>query len=228
MAPMSELQALATRHGVALLEDAAQAHGARLSGRVAGSIGRFGAFSFYPTKNMTTGEGGMITTNDSELAARLRLLRNHGMERRYHHDILGTNARTTDLAAAIGRVQLRHLDGWNKQRRANAELYGRLLGDSVRVPTEAADAVHVYHQYTIRTDRRDAVIRRLTDAQIGHGIYYPIPCHRQPYLMPADGRIADLPHTDRAAAEVLSIPVRPDLTEDEVATIAKTIEEAVT
>jgi dTDP-4-amino-4,6-dideoxygalactose transaminase len=221
MANMPGLKELAATSGVAVVEDAAQAHGARYGNRTAGSMGAFGALSFYPTKNMTTGEGGIITTNDPELAAQARLIRNHGMQRRYYHDILGTNARMTDIAAAIGRVQLRHLDGWTKQRRANAETYRRLLSDTVQVPTEAADTVHVYHQYTIRTESRDAMIARFQEASIGHGIYYPVPCHRQPYL--AVDEPADLPETDRAAAEVLSIPVRPDLADVELDAVAAAV-----
>lgn len=221
MAPMREIIDLCSGHGIPVVEDAAQAHGAMRDGQIAGSVGRFGAFSFYPTKNMTTGEGGMVTTDDGDLAETLRLLRNHGMRRRYHHEVLGTNARMTDISAAIGRVQLRKLDAWTKLRRANADYYRTTMADAVTVPVEADRSLHVYHQYTVRTADREALIGRLEAVGIGYGIYYPVPCHRSEYLALAG--TPELPETDRAAGEVLSIPVRPDLTEEERETIVAAV-----
>ena len=215
-APMDELVPLAERHGLALVEDACQAHGASLAWRPAGTFGVAGCFSFYPTKNMHALEGGMITTADQALARTLRLLRNQGMERPYENEIVGANMRMTDVAAAIGRVQLRRLPEWTERRRRNAKLLDAEL-TGVGTPLVADDAEHVYHQYTIRVrDDRDEARRHLAARGVGSAVYYPTPIHRlRPYLE-ADGRPArewDLPETDRAAKEVLSLPVHPSLTD---------------
>jgi perosamine synthetase len=217
-ADMAALTAIADRHGLLIVEDAAQAHGARLRGQPVGALGHLAAFSFYATKNMTTGEGGMITTRDEQVARTARMLRNQGMSRPYHHSIVGFNARMTDLAAAIGRVQLRRLDGWNDARRTNAERYDADLRDVVTPPV--ADGVdHAYHQYTVRSRDRDALQITLEQQGIGCGVYYPVPIHRQPPFATS----ADLPETDRAAAEVLSLPIRPDLTDDEIEAVIKAV-----
>lgn len=217
-AAMEELVAVAGRHGLLLVEDSAQAHGARLHGRPAGAWGQVGAFSFYPTKNMTTGEGGMIVTPDEAIARRAKLLRNQGMERRYHHEIVGFNARMTDLAAAIGRVQLRRLEDGNTARRAHAAAYdARLQG--VCTPPVADGVDHVYHQYTVRSSRRDDLLSTLASANVQAGVYYPVPVHRQP----AFDLDLHLPETARAAAEVLSLPVRPDLADWELDTIIEAV-----
>lgn len=210
-AAMGRIQDLANRHGLLIVEDAAQAHGAALDGRPVGAFGRVAAFSFYPTKNMTTGEGGMVVTDDAEVARKVRLLRNQGMERRYHNEIVGYNARMTDIAAAIGRVQLGKLPGWNKARQANAAALDRQL-TGVQVPPVAEGATHVYHQYTVRSDRRDDLLQQLEERQVGAGVYYPLPIHRLPSF---DLRL-DLPETERAAAEVVSLPVGPHLTETDL------------
>lgn len=217
-ADMVGFEALAERHGLLLVEDAAQAHGALLGGRPVGSMGAVAAFSFYPTKNMTTGEGGMIVVSDPEVARQARLLRNQGMEQRYRNEVVGFNARMTDIAAAIGRVQLGRLAGWNEQRRANAEvLDDRLVG--VQIPTVAPDATHVYHQYTVRSGDRDALQQRLADAGVASGVYYPVPIHR----LPSFDLDLDLPETERAAAEVLSLPVHPGLSPTDVEDIAAAV-----
>lgn len=222
MADMQSLATLAGIHGLRLIEDAAQAHGARRDNLPVGALSDLATYSFYPTKNMTTGEGGMITTNNDELAQNLALLRNHGMERRYHHDRIGTNARMTDIAAAIGRVQLQKLSDWNKRRRQTASIYDIHLPGSVCTPTTAPGTEHVYHQYTIRSDRRDHFVSVCEEAGVGYGIYYPIPCHLQPAF--ADFRTdSPLPATERAAEEVLSIPIRPDLTDREVEQVVDVI-----
>jgi len=181
-----------------------------------GAFGAVGCFSFYPTKNMHSLEGGMITTADAELARTLRLLRNQGMEQRYQNEIVGANMRLTDVAAAIGRVQLGRLDGWTERRRANAAYLDANL-EGVAVPPVSEGARHVYHQYTIRVpDDRDAFRAGLEELGIGNAVYYPIPIHKlRPYLT-EDGEVGDwkLPETDRAAGEVVSLPIFPGLTRD--------------
>jgi dTDP-4-amino-4,6-dideoxygalactose transaminase len=216
-ADMPAVAAIAERHGLAVVEDAAQAHGASIGAQRSGTWGA-GTFSFYPTKNMTTGEGGMVTTDDGELAARIRLLREHGMKVRYHHDVLGYNFRMTDIAAAIGLAQLPKLAAANERRRAIAARYDAELR-GVITPWVRPDATHVYHQYTIRVNERDAFAERLKQRGVGSAIYYPIPVHRQkPFLALGYGH-ESLPVTDRLTAEVLSIPVHPSLSDEEVATV---------
>ena len=217
-AAMDRLMPIAERHGLAVVEDAAQAHAAALNGRSVGSIGTAGCFSFYPTKNMHSLEGGMISTADPGLARTLRLLRNQGMEQRYQNEIVGANMRMTDVAAAIGRVQLGQLGGWTEKRRANAAyLDARLTG--VTVPPVAEGARHVYHQYTIRVrGDRDAFQAGLKELGIGNAVYYPTPIHKlRPYLT-EDGKVGDwkLPETDRAADEVVSLPIFPSLTQEQL------------
>ncbi|MEU6996868.1 DegT/DnrJ/EryC1/StrS family aminotransferase [Nonomuraea sp. NPDC046570] len=220
-AAMDRLEPIAARHGLALVEDACQAHGAALHGRPAGSFGAAGCFSFYPTKNMHALEGGMITTADSGMARTLRLLRNQGMERRYANEIVGANMRMTDVAAAIGRVQLARLPESTERRQANAKTLGCLL-TAVPPPPVADGAWHVYHQYTVRVPgARDEAHRRLAARGIGSAVYYPTPIHRlAPYLGSCAG---ELPETERAAAEVLSLPIHPTLTERELVRIAEAV-----
>ncbi len=216
-ADLPALAAISERHGLAIVEDAAQSHGASIGSRRSGSWGA-GAFSFYPTKNMTTGEGGMITTDDSDLAGRMRLLREHGMKVRYHHDVLGYNFRMTDLAAAIGVAQLPKLAGFNDRRRAIAARYDAELRGVV-TPTVRAGVTHVYHQYTIRVAGRDAFAERLAERGVGSAIYYPIPVHRQKPFAALGYDEQRYPVTERLTDQVLSIPVHPSLTDDEVATV---------
>lgn len=215
-ARMRELTDLAERHGVALYEDAAQAHGASLDGTPVGSFGEFAMFSLYPTKNMTSGEGGMVSAATDEVARRVRLLRNQGMERQYENEMVGFNARMTDIHGAIGRVQLTKVDAWTATRRHNASFFDANLRGVV-VPPVAEGAVHVYHQYTIRVpEDRDGFVRALKEEhQVGSGVYYPIPNHRLPSLAPyAPG--LDLPETEKAAREVVSLPVHPSLTQNDL------------
>lgn len=216
-ARMDEIGEIAARRGLALIEDAAQAHGAAIGERKSGTWGA-GAFSFYPTKNMTTGEGGIVTTDDADYAERVRLLREHGMKVRYHHDLVGYNFRMTDLGAAIGLAQLPKLPGYNERRRAIAARYDAELR-GVITPHVRPGVTHAYHQYTIRVSQRDAFAERLRERGVGSGIYYPIPVHRQkPYLALGYGE-QSFPVTDRLTEQVLSIPVHPSLTDDEVATV---------
>ena len=219
-ADMTHLGAVADRHGLAIYEDAAQAHGATWQGRPTGTFGRFGLFSLYPTKNMTSGEGGMVSCADARLARSIRLLRNQGMQRRYENEVIGFNARMSDVHAAIGRAQLAKLSGWTQQRQQNAKFLDVNLR-GVIVPPVADGAVHVYHQYTIRIpDDRDGFARALAEEHgVGTGVYYPIPSHR----LPSFERTLDLPETERAAREVLSLPVHPALSADDMAAVAAAV-----
>jgi len=219
-ANMTAISAIAKEHNLLVLEDAAQAHLAAIDGRPVGSFGDVAAFSFYPTKNMTTGEGGMVVTRDETIATRVRLLRNQGMEQRYRNEIPGYNMRMTDIQAAIGREQLKSLPNWTSLRQGNARvLDGRLAG--VEIPHVQAECTHVYHQYTVRVPggERDRLAEGVREQGIGCDVYYPVPVHR----LPAFGLDLDLPETDRAAREVLSLPVHPGLTERQLETIATSV-----
>ena len=219
-AAMRELTAIADKHGLLMFEDAAQAHAASLDGVPVGAWGVTGSFSFYPTKNMTSGEGGMVSTADPALARMVRLLRNQGMEKRYENEVVGFNTRMTDIHAAIGRVQLTKLAGWTAQRQANAEfLNANLRG--VITPKVAPGAVHVWHQYTIRIvdQDRDAFAAALAERGVGSGVYYPIPNHR----LPSYQRTLDLPTTEQVAKECLSLPVYPSLTQGELERIVAAV-----
>jgi len=222
-ARMRELEKLAADRGIALYEDAAQAHGASLDGRPVGSFGEFAMFSLYPTKNMTSGEGGMVTTATDDIARRVKLLRNQGMERQYENEVIGFNARTTDIHAAIGRVQLTKVDAWTKTRQQNAAFLDANL-QGVVVPPVAEGAVHVYHQYTVRvSEDRDGFVAALkAEHNVGAGVYYPIPNHRLPSLAPyAPG--LDLPVTEQAAREVVSLPVHPSLSQSDLERIVTAV-----
>ena len=219
-APWDGLAGVAERHGLLLLEDAAQAHAASYDGIPVGALGPIAAFSFYATKNMTTGEGGMVVCQDEDVARRVRLLRNQGMEQRYRNEIAGLNNRMTDLAAAMGRVQLKQLAGWNEERRAVAAAYDEQLVGVV-TPVTAPKAEPVWHQYTVRSTDRDSLAARLDERGIDSAVYYPVPTHR----LPAYELDVDLPETDRAAREVLSLPIRPGLTDDEIARVVAAVNE---
>lgn len=226
-ADMDGFEALAEKHGLAILEDAAQAHASSWDGRSVGSFGTFAAFSLYPTKNMTSGEGGMVTTNDDEFARRVRVLRNQGMEKQYRNEVVGLNNRMTDIHAAIGRVQLTKILDWTAQRQAHAAVLDKGLAglNGVVIPPVADRATHVYHQYTIRlsgstAQERDAFVAALKDEHgVGAGVYYPIPVNRLDSFMVE----ADLPHTERAAQEVLSLPVHPALEEPDLQRIVAAV-----
>jgi perosamine synthetase len=209
-AALREISDICSKQNLLLIEDAAQAHLASIDGKPVGTWGLAGSFSFYPTKNMTAGEGGMVTTSNPDLARTVRLLRNQGQEIKYQNEIVGLNNRMTDIHAAIGRVQLRKLAGWTAQRQANAAFYdANLLG--VEVPQVAPGAIHVYHQYTIRVvgQDRDRFASELSKRGVGSGVYYPVPNHQ----LPAFNLNLDLPETTRAASQVLSLPVYPSLSQ---------------
>jgi dTDP-4-amino-4,6-dideoxygalactose transaminase len=219
-AAMDRIMALAAAHDLLVVEDAAQAHAASLNGTSVGAFGDAGCFSFYPTKNMTSGEGGMVSAAGPETARMVRLLRNQGMEVRYRNEVVGFNTRMTDIHAAIGRVQLGKLAGWTAQRQANAAFLSANL-EGVVVPSVAEGAVHVYHQYTIRVPGhdQDSFVAALAQKGVGSGVYYPTPVH----ALPSFGLRLDLPETARAAREVISLPVHPSLSQDDLETIVKAV-----
>ncbi len=220
---MDPLREIAAQHGLALIEDACQAHGATYKGQPVGSFGT-GCFSFYPTKNITTAEGGAVTTNDDSIAEALRLLRNHGMPRRYHHDQLGFNFRMTDVHAAIGLAQIGKLAQYNAARQANARYLSEHLSDRVVKPTVPPDRTHVFHQYTIRIpQRRDEIAEELGRRGIGTMVYYPIPVHQQTFYRKLGYGDVHLPETERASREVLSLPVHPALSEADLETIVREV-----
>lgn len=228
-ADMPAFEAICQKHGIALLEDAAQSHRACIGRRKVGTWGTAG-FSFYPTKNMTTSEGGMVTTNDDEIAAQARMIRNHGMSQQYLHERVGFNYRMTDIAAAIGLVQLAQLDDWTSKRKRNAEFYNENL-EGVITPIVRDDYGHVYHQYTIRIPEgksRDDVMKAVQDKGVGVRVYYPIPIHRQPIFQKMGGYAhVDLPETEKAIQQVMSLPIHPLLQADERQYVTDTFNEVM-
>jgi len=218
-APMEPLRELADRAGIKIVEDAAQAIGAKWRGKPAGTLGDVAGFSFYPTKNLgAPGDAGMVTTTDATTGQRLRVLRAHGSRGGYLHDEVGLNSRLDEIQAAVLRIKLRHLDSWNDKRRANAARYKAALGRGLTAPVEIDGAHHVYHHFTVRAPRRAETIARLEAAGIGTAIYYPKALHEQPaYARWARGR---LPEAEKAAAEALSVPVHPWLTDAEIERVA--------
>lgn len=212
IADMDAIAEIAKKHNLVIIEDACQSHGAMYKGKKVGAWGT-ACYSFYPTKNMTTIEGGMITTNNPQVAEQSRLLRNHGSPKRYLHDTLGFNFRMTDIQAAIGLVQLGKVDNWNRQRQDNARfLTGKLSPLSgVKTPKVRRNSEHVFHQYTICVEKdRDKMVEGLNSAGIAAGVYYPIPIHRQPLYM-GMGYEKDMPITEKLAKQVISLPVHPAL-----------------
>jgi len=227
VADMDAIGAIADRHGLVVVEDACQAHGATYRGRMAGSFGH-GAFSLYATKNMTTAEGGFVTTDDDALDDWLRLYRNQGMRARYQFEMLGFNFRMTDLAAAIGQVQLAKLPRNTARRQAIAARYDAAFGElPIGLPVIPEGRTHVYHQYTLDVGgARDAIVADLREAGVGADIYYPIPVHRQRYIVER-GLVADLPATDDAAARTLALPMFPGLTDAEQDQVIAAVTDAV-
>ncbi|NDJ62342.1 MAG: DegT/DnrJ/EryC1/StrS family aminotransferase [Chloroflexi bacterium] len=224
MADMDAIMAIAERHNLVVIEDAAQAHGALYNGKPAGSIGSAGCFSLYATKNMTSAEGGMVTTNDPQIAERVKVLRQHGMRRRYYHDELGYNFRTTDLHAAVGIAQLRKVSDFNAARRRNAAFLNQHITRAI-TPTEPDGYHHVWHQYTIRlTDTdRDAAVEQLKAAGVGSGVFYPVPVYRQQVYLDR-GYTDHLPVTEEVTAQVVSLPVHPALTPADLETIVDAVQ----
>lgn len=217
MADMDPIMDIAARRKLIVIEDAAQAHGAEYRGRRAGSIGHLGCFSFYYSKNLGAyGEAGAVTTSDPDMVRRLRMYRDHGSERRYHHLELGFNARMDEMQAAVLRVKLRYLDSWNDLRRRHANRYNELLRDAgVGLPEVLADRLHAFYVYVIRSRHRDQIQQWLTQQGIGTAIHFPIPIHLQPASRDLGYVEGDLPATEQIAREVLSLPMYPELTDDQ-------------
>lgn len=223
-APMDELMALAARHNLAVIEDCAQSAGCTYNGKKVGTIGDFGCFSFFPSKNLGgIGDGGMVLSNQPGLAEKVRKLRGHGSAKKYHHEILGTNSRLDELQAAALRVKLKYLDQWNAARRKVAARYDELLKDVVSVPSATPGAFHVYHQYTIRTPRQQELQAYLNAQGVGSVIYYPICLHQQPLFAHLKVAAGSLPHTEKAQGEVLSLPMFPELSEEQVQKVSQVI-----
>ena len=237
MADMDPILDLAARYKLVVVEDACQAHGAEYFSRKqnrwlkAGSVGRAAAFSFYPGKNLgACGEGGAITTNDQELARKAAMLRDHGQSKKYYHDVEGYNGRLDSLQAGILRIKLRHLSGWNEQRRAAARIYDQLLAPmsgSVVCPVETSSSKSVFHLYVVRTQFRNELQKHLTDAGIGTGIHYPIPIHLQAAYTSRGWKRGDFPVAEAAADEVLSLPMFAGLSLDQQELVAETVSQFV-
>jgi len=238
MAEMDPIMAIAARHNLVVIEDAAQAIGAEYGGRRAGSIGHFGCFSFFPSKNLGAfGDGGMVTASDAHLAHVARLLRNHGAEPKYYHKLVGGNFRLDALQAAILRIKLPYLDGWTAGRQRNAERYRALFAAAglvvdgpaaagqhgIVLPAELPARRHIYNQFVIRTDRRAAVMAALKERKIGHEIYYPVPLHLQECFTALGYRPGSLPHAGLAANETLALPIYPELTEEMQAAVVDAV-----
>ena len=234
MAAMPPIMEIAGRHGLAVIEDAAQAIGARHGGQTAGSVGHYGCFSFFPTKNLGGyGDGGIVVTDDPARAEKLRALRVHGETTRYHHRFVGGNFRLDALQAAVIHAKLTHLDRWTDRRIANAALYRRYLGDfaarhrdALTLPSTVTDR-HVFNQFVVRIADRDRVQERLTAAGIGTAIYYPLPLHLQECFAELGYRPGDLPASERAANEVLALPIFPELTSEQISFVARKLESAI-
>ena len=221
---LDQVMAVAARHNLLVVEDAAQAHGARYKGRRAGSFGHAAAFSFYPSKNLgAVGDAGLITTNDDAAASKIRLLRNYGQRVKYYHSVAGTNSRLDTIQAAMLAIKLPHLDEWNAARRRHAAAYASLLAGLVGTPTASPDVEHIYHLYVIETDRRDEVQKRLQARQIGSGIHYPVPAHLQEACVPLGYNAGAFPATEKAAGRILSLPMYAELTAQQIEYVAEAV-----
>ena len=228
-ADMDKINEIAKKHDLYVIEDAAQAHGSIYKDKKVGNMGDMACFSFYPTKNMTTSEGGMITTNNKELAEKARMIRAHGETNRYEHAVLGYNFRMTDIAAAIGLAQLKKIDGFNQKRIDNANYLTKELEDidGIATPKVLDKVKHVYHQYTIKIESgdRDEWVKFLNENGIGTGIHYPIPIYKQELYIEL-GYDEELEETEKAASSVISLPVHPCLSKEDLVTIVKVLKEA--
>jgi dTDP-4-amino-4,6-dideoxygalactose transaminase len=228
MAHLDPLLEICERHGLALIEDAAQAHGAMYYGRRAGAVGRIGCFSFYPGKNLGAyGEGGAITTNDDAIAARVRTLRDHGQSGRYRHEELGFNYRMDGIQGAVLSVKLRHLECWNARRHQVAMRYRGLLGDTLLVlPDEMEGRRHVWHLYVVRHEERDRLQQALAAAGVATGLHYPIPVHLQPAYAHLGYRVGEFPVAEQVAQQCLSLPIYPELSKEGQEHIAQILKQA--
>ncbi len=222
---MDPILAVAKQHGLKVIEDCAQAFGARYKGRVVGTLGDAACFSFFPSKNLACyGDGGMVITGDAATDATLRMLRNHGSSVRYYHDLLGYNSRLDEVQAAVVRVKLKRIDAFNEGRRRAAALYRmHIRRNDVTLPSEAEGCHHVYHQFTVLTDHREQLQEALSRSGIASAVYYPVPLHRQEVFRDSPSRHGAFPVSDRLAARVLSLPMFPEITEDEILAISGVI-----
>jgi dTDP-4-amino-4,6-dideoxygalactose transaminase len=228
MADMTGILEIANRHGIPVIEDACQAHGAEIDGKRAGSIGLSGAFSFYSGKNLGAyGEGGMVVTNDDEQARKIQMLRDWGQEKRYHHVLEGFNYRMEGIQGAILGVKLRHLEGWTEARRARAREYVALLEHSpiVKAPRQLDGRRHVYHIYAVRTADRDGLQKQLQADGVSTGLHYPIPVHLQQAHRDLGHKAGDFPQSEAAANEVLSLPMFPEMTSSQVEQVVAAVEQ---
>ena len=225
---MDEIIKIAKEYGVKVVEDAAQAHGAKYKGGFAGSFGDAAAFSLYATKNITTAEGGFVTTKNEKIANKIRTFINHGQEKIYYHTMLGYNYRMTDIEAAIGIEQLKKLNEFNEKRRKNAEKLKQILKNYewIILPQESKDEYHIYHQFTIRikSSLRDNLLKTLNENGVGAKIFYPIPIHKQPFYKKLLSEKNSLPVSEKIAKEVLSLPVHPLLNDNDFDTIKTAFE----
>jgi dTDP-4-amino-4,6-dideoxygalactose transaminase len=227
-ADMDPILAIASRHRLVVIEDAAQAIGAKYKGRPACSMGHAAGISFYPTKNLgAAGEGGMVAGTDAKIIDTVRLLRAHGGGKTYYHEIVGTNSHLHTIQAAILAVKLRHLDAWNEQRRANAAYYNRRLADcpEARIPVELPDRYHVYHQYVVRLPQRDKAKALFQQRGIGCGVFYPLPLHHQRCFAHLGCGAAHCPEADRASEEVLALPIFPELKPEQLEEVVSAIKD---
>jgi len=223
-AKMDEIKDIAAANNLLIIEDACQAHGALYDGKKIGSIGDIGCFSFYPSKIMTVcGDGGMVVTDNEEFAEKIRLLRDHGRKDKYLHEAIGYNMRSNEIQAALGIRQLEKLSPWISTRRKIALKYNELLNGHVITPVEYENALHVYYMYVIRTNKRDALQKHLKESNISTGIHYPIPIHKQPAIIDHMGDIGKLKNTEECAKTVLSLPMHPKLSNDDIEYICEKI-----
>ncbi|MSN26416.1 MAG: aminotransferase class I/II-fold pyridoxal phosphate-dependent enzyme [Geobacter sp.] len=226
-ADMAPIMSVCKKHNLLLIEDCAQSFGAAINGKMTGTLGSLGCFSFFPSKNLGCyGDGGLISCATAELAEQIKILRNHGSRVRYHHSEIGYNSRLDDIQAAILRVKLKRIDDFNSGRRRVAHLYSELLKDVVSVPFEDNKGEHVYHQYTLLTDKRDIIMAKLAEQQISSAVYYPIPLHKQDVFAEACVKVC-LPVAEGVASRCMSLPVYPEMTDESVRLVAKTIKEAL-
>ncbi len=225
-ADMNEIMTIAREHELKVIEDCAQSFGSRYQGHMTGSMGELGAYSFFPSKNLGCyGDGGLVTTNSDELGQQLKIYRNHGSSKQYHHDVIGYNSRLDELQAVILRIKLKHIDDYNQNRLRVAKTYNGLLKDSpVTTPSIPEDRDHIFHQYTLLADNRDAIKEHVLSQQIASAVYYPVPLHKQ--LAFHDAPPVSLPVTEDVSRRCVSFPIFPEMTEAQINTVCKAILEA--
>ena len=223
---MDEIKEIAEKYDLKIVEDACQSHGAKFKGKRTGSFGELGCFSFYPGKNLGGfGDGGIVVSNNEELINKIKMMRNYGQSKKYYHDFLPFNKRLDSIQAAILRVKLKQLDGWNEKRRKNAKVYDSLLKDLVITPKISPDNETVYHLYVIQTDKRDELLSHLNNNGIGAGVHYPIPIHLQKSFNHLNLREGEFPVTERIAKRIISLPMFPELKKEEIEYVCEKVKE---